>query len=120
MSIAYYVQWQERFPTWEVIEAEVREYLGIAHRSIEWTDNVLMVILPGESTWQTLRDPQTGKTVEGYAFPPARATRFFEVWCHEDDHCTITIREADEFTNVVAEGFAKRIARKFSGVLEDE
>lgn len=62
-------------------------------------------------------------TLEGEASSPTRELnrdqpRFFEIFCDEDNIDVIT-RQADEYTNAVAEGFAALVARLFNGRREE-
>jgi len=121
MAIDYIVRWAENRPARIVIEAELREYLGDAQVSIEWSDETLFARLHGAPTAQTLRDSQTGETIEPYNFPPTREKRWFEVLHLPDtNYCYVKTRQQDEYTNVVAVGFARRLSRKFSGTFEED
>ena len=50
--------------------------------------------------------------------PAAQAERWIEVYF--GDHVDVITRMADEFTNSLASGLAKRLARQFGGRVESE
>lgn len=116
-------------PVWPLpiaIRAELEEYLdgsGITFfddTSEHETGATFIVTIPGHPSSQILRDPITAKPVDPHAYmgKGERATRGFEVLLHCPGFIAVVTRQMDELTNNIATGFAKRLARKFSGELD--
>src|SRR5437667_6692563 len=93
-------------PHMDAIKDSLDGYLSDVGTESKWSRNRWFVTLPGKPESMRHR-------------PAAHEERWFEVFIGTDSVDVIT-READEFTNVVAEGFAKRIARMLDGKMESE
>lgn len=113
MSLDRYVHWNEKKPTREEVQHVLEDYLGgpetadvRQEQETWWTCG-----LPGKPTHPFARTPNAPQVT------PEHQERWFEV-TYDDDRLTITTRAADEFTNVVAEGFAKLCARFWQGRFE--
>jgi hypothetical protein len=109
MSCDRVVRWYpdpELIPTKEDIEAALTGYIGEGGK-VHWETDRFFVDLPGAPS-----DP----------FPLYKSpheTRWFEVWIAKDQLDVIT-RQADEFTMVVAEGFASLCVRRWQGLRDPD
>lgn len=103
MACDRFVHWRDekKRPHREEIEAALTGYIGGAGRAY-WKDDRYFVDLLGAPS-----NPFPHRTCP-------HDTRWFEVYLHEDAIDVIT-READEFTNNVAKGFAALCARYWQG-----
>ena len=96
-------------PTKKELGLVVRNFFGDAAK-IEWDQDRWTVSLPGKPTW-------TFEGIEDDMMPRMRNTeRWIEVHFSTMD---IITRRQDDFTNYLAEGLAKTIARYWEGELDD-
>lgn len=84
------------------VEADLEAYMGTAMEGMEFSGGRIVAILRGKNEMPEIH----------------RDDRWIEVYQGEDYWDVIT-REQDELVNVLAEGFARRIARKFGGALDE-
>lgn len=92
----------DRMPHMNAIQDNLDGYLFDFGAEVKWDKDRWFVTLPGKPEI----DPRIGARLHD--------ERWFEVWIGEDCVDVIT-RQTDELTNVIAEGFARRIARKLQG-----
>jgi hypothetical protein len=104
MACDRFVYWrgEKKRPSKVAIRKALIGYIGGAGK-VYWKANRFFAYPPGVPS-----DPFPGLG------PPVQDTRWFEVYLHEDAIDVIT-RMADEFTMVVAEGFAALCARYWQG-----
>lgn len=82
------------------IERSLLDYVSDG-ASVRWSRDRWMVDLPGVPEETPTRQP----------------TRWIEVWV--GSNCVdVMTRQADEFTNAIADGLAARLARWFDGLVE--
>ncbi len=117
MACDRFVYWQENKPTREQIYQFVCNFLGGVVYSITEECGRYMVTLPGRNTFPFKGLGHPHEEVWKERFAPPYHTRFIEVWYDEECVDFIT-READEYTNVLAEGMAKAVARYWQGRLD--
>lgn len=106
MAYDRFVYWNKTkalVPTREDVGAVLAAYLG-AGGTVEWVEGQgrFYANLAGPGS-----DPRQPKDL-------LRGTRWFEVFIHEDSVDVIT-RQADSFTNAVADGFANVCMRQWDG-----
>jgi len=108
MALDRVVNWDKEKPTKAEAEAALTNFLG-GVGILEWVQDRYYIHLPGTPT-PTLRG--LGKCVEvGYH------VRWIEVWQDNDSLYVIT-RQADEFTNALAEKLAEIFANHWHGTRE--
>lgn len=109
MSHDVFVRWQKEVPAREEIKIMLSNYISDGAKMEDGKDR-LFVVLPGKPC-----SPMQHK----YPVPAENyhEERFFEVY-FGDDNIDIITRFADEFTNVVARGFAECCARTLNGKIE--
>jgi len=109
----------DRFITWDDpkdkpsttdIRFLLEDYLGEAGK-ITSDSSMFTALLPGKPSHPL-------KRLEPEFVRPLRDERWFEVHCGHLLSIDVLTREADEFTNNVAQGFAELVARWFKGDLE--
>lgn len=109
MSHDVFVRWQKEVPAREEIKIILSNYISDGAK-LEDSKDRLFVVLPGKPC--SPMQHKYPRPVDAY-----HNERFFEVFFHEDCIDVIT-RFADEFTNVVARGFAECCARNLNGKIE--
>jgi hypothetical protein len=101
----------------------LEDYLGKAAADIAWQTDRFIVTLRGAPTWPFQRvgpatDAQRGSWPELATEPDGSPRpRWFEVPIGDDNIDVIT-RDSDDYTNVVATGFARLVARAWHGEVE--
>lgn len=113
MASDRFVRFDEVTPTQEMIQTVLEDFLGGVGK-IEWKADRFFVDLPGKGSFVFCR---VGKNPSG-CHPAPREERWFEVWVGVTRIDVIT-READEFTNALADRFARLCANYFKGTLEN-
>lgn len=115
MGIDRFVRWHKNstIPSLEDLKVVLEDYLGEAAKSVEYDKEGgrFYAILVGKPRFPFRRI----KDFENWA--PAseqRDDRFFEVYV-DSKYIDIITRQTDEFTNVVAQGFADLAARFWKG-----
>ena len=113
MACDRFVRWEDvsKKPTSMQVREVLEDYLGFGGWIYNNEDDWFTVQLPGLYS-HPLRRQNTH-------ISDAHGERFFEVCCIHDDSIDVITRLADEFTNNVADGFAKLIARWFEGNLDE-
>jgi len=111
MAIDRFVRWTKEKPSFDVIYKTLEDYLGDACIGHHIDGPRITVTLMGKPSYPFRRHPGFEKYA---AVSEQREDRFFEVFV-EKDKIDIITRQTDEFTNVVAEGFAVLCARCWSG-----
>lgn len=114
MASDRFVYWKskDKRPTQQQIGVCLEDYVKNIATSVKWDGDRFFVVLPGNNSFPFKRvDASLGNMVD------ETRGRWFEVWIDEDCIDVIT-RQHDEFTNVVATGFAELCARFWHGKLE--
>lgn len=112
MSLDRIVCWQEKKPTKQILGDTLEDYIGEAGK-VEWIDDRWYCTFPGKPSSPFRRMlPQTQIFLRN-------DERWFEVFINSESVDIIT-RSADEFTNVVAKGFAELLVRFWEARLESE
>lgn len=113
MGIDRFVKWNKaERPTLDIIKMTLEDYLGGAQREEAEVDgNRITVMLAGKPSYPFRRHSSFEKHAPGAEQHP---DRWFEVVV-EKDHIDVITRQTDEFTNVVAEGFARLCQRCWNG-----
>lgn len=101
-----------KVPPKKDIESVLTNFFGEAAK-VEWVDGRFYATLQGKPT-----QPFAGLGLTGRLFPPDME-RWIEVYVAKDNIDVIT-RQADTYTNVLADGVAKLFAHFWQGELEDE
>lgn len=83
------------------------EYFSTLATDIKWVDDRYIVTLPGICKF-------LGKRPTDY-----RRERWIEIWVG-DYVIDVMTRTQDDITNDIADGFARRVARKFKGRLDED
>src|SRR5688500_14158784 len=117
MSISICCWWKpDERPTAAEVRTVLTDYLGGCGAVVAGRprfDEDLVVYLPGVPT-----HPFRSKSQVLAASPPPRPERAFEVlWL--DDHLDVVVRQQDEFTLVVADGFARLVCRYWKARFDD-
>lgn len=111
MAIDRFIHWRKRRPSKIQIQRVLEDYLGDAMVRLFVDGGRITVLLHGKPSFPFKRLREMGKYREGQE---AHDERWFEVYCTNTNIDVIT-RMTDEYTNVVAEGFAVLCARFWEG-----
>jgi hypothetical protein len=115
MGIDRFVHWRNERPDFDTLKTTLEDYLGAA--GIVTVDGPrITAVLVGRPQYPFRRHPGFEK------YAPAveqRGERFFEVFVEKNKIDVIT-RQTDEFTNVLAQGYAELCRRCWHGKFEDE
>lgn len=108
-----FVYWTNAKPSRDEIRLILASYVSTAPLAVTEGKDRIFVTLPGKPS-----HPMQHK------YPRPEGTfsedRYFEVWFDPDNKCIdVMTRFADEFTNVVADGFVHICVREFKGRLEE-
>ncbi len=107
MALDRFVYWGSEVPTKEIIYQTLQCYLGMAVDEISIDDNRMTAVLVGAPSFPF-------RHIKGYedfaAASEIHDERWFEVY-YDSKYVDIITRMADEYTNVVADGFAALCAR---------
>lgn len=114
MGIDRFVKWKKTKPSLKSVMAVLRDYLGEGAVRITADEHRITALLVGKPSYPF-------KSVKAYAkYREASEThdeRWIEVYVTKKNIDVIT-RQTDEYTNVVAEGFAVLAARFWGGERE--
>jgi hypothetical protein len=111
---------KERRPTRDELESVLKNFLGSqVAGEVEWNEQQsrFYVTLPGKTSFpfQDLTDALR------HPFADEKRERWIEVWMDpEDPTIDVMTRGMDEYTNVIANGIVKMLARYWEGEMEDE
>lgn len=101
MALDRFVYWDNEKPSEYDIGILLQNYMRDAAKQVEWKGARFIVFL------------------FGYTELPGRSEkRVFEVYISKDAHIDVITRDMDDYTNAVAEGFARLAARRWKGRLE--
>lgn len=120
MALDRFVRWKnpEDKPTSEQIRILLEDYLGdetwVEFDRPDW----FIANLPGKRSYP-LRRTAPDLTISQAWEESEVKERWFEVCCIHEDAVDVMTRQADEYTNNVAKGFAELVARWFHGELEE-
>lgn len=105
MATDRFIYWESKglHPTYDEIELAVKNYVNLPD-SVTKEGNFLFIALPGNASFND-------------RFTPPDNVRWFEVF-YDKDYVDVMTRLQDEFTSAVADGFARAIARRWSGKLQ--
>lgn len=103
-------------PTKKELRLVLDDFFGGATTEIKWDRDRFFVTLVGRHT-NALRRMEDVPDFVRREPDPGFEGRHLEVWIGSDCIDVMT-RQADEFTNALAEGFAKLVARFWHGDLE--
>jgi hypothetical protein len=99
------VCWKEKPPTQEDLQALLEKFFSGLTMSVTWDRDRFFVVLLGAPSY-----------CSGVG---AQKERWIEVWPSKDGTCCyVMTRMQDEATNVLADGLAGLIARRWEGRLE--
>jgi hypothetical protein len=114
MGIDRFVYWREKpGPSMEDIKTVLEDYLGGAAVEVSINQQHITAILVGRPNFPFRRVPDHESMA---ATSEQHEQRWLEVYVGpKRDHIDIITRMTDEFTNVVAEGFAQLAARFWKG-----
>lgn len=108
MALDRFVYWQNKKPSDDELKWALEDYLSsvgeIDYKKPDWW----IITLPGVSCSPFRRIAE----ISFY-----ESERWFEIFI-QDDNIDVLTRQADEFTNNVAQGFAELCARYWEGRLE--
>jgi len=98
----------------------LEDYLGDVLVKNRWHSNRWIARIVGNKSWPLRRTEygKSGPAAKSYE-EEAREQRWIEVVFGEDNIDVLTRRQ-DELVNAIAAGFAKLVARWWSGQLEDD
>jgi len=108
VSVDRFVRFDKKKPTLDELKNILEDYIeGIGSISYSHNGSVWFVKLPGKPSFPFKRiHPDMDNQVH--------EERWFEVWLGSlPDNIDVITRQADELTNVIAEGYAKIVARFF-------
>ena len=113
--LVYWGKKKKDRPTFDEIGEALRRYINIPDMVTEDKEHsTFFAKLPGAAknvfSWGS-------EEVESQMYQPPRDQRWFEVYVNKD-YVDVLTRLQDEFTSNVADGFAKAIARRWSGKLD--
>ena len=111
MGIDRFVYWNKRRPTKLEIQHTLEDYLGDVLLRIDIDGARITALLKGKPRFPFRRIEEMGSYTEGQE---QHDERWIEVYWTNKSIDVIT-RMTDEFTNVVAEGFAALAARFWEG-----
>lgn len=120
MAIDRFVYFKHRKgPKIQDLKTVLEDYLGSAGIYVEFAvhdkDCRIMAMLPGKPNFPFKRI----KGYEDMGRPcECHQERWFEVYWHSSRKIDVITRQTDEFTNVVAQGFAELCARFWKGEVE--
>lgn len=97
-------------PSLETIRDTLEDYLGGALEKLDVQDRIFAT-LRGKPSFPLKRIPEMAKYAEA---SEQHEERWFEV-CRTDTSIDVITRMTDEYTNVVADGFAALVARFWKG-----
>ena len=114
MGIDRFVSWKKKGPSFAQVKAVLQDYLGdVAVVVVD--QGRLMAIIPGQPSYPF----KSLRAYKKYAVAAeVHKSRWFEVFVTKKNIDVIT-RQTDEFTNVVADGFATLAARFWDGEEEE-
>lgn len=117
MALDLFVRWKDRKPTKDQAENVIRNFMGGAELTLEWKSDRFFVRVPGSNSvpYKGLGNKFEAAMIERYK--PPHDGRCIEVWLG-DDSLDVMTREADEFTNALAQGLAECFSRYWGGMLE--
>ncbi len=115
MALDRFVNFKDRVPTKKEILTTIEDYFGGAAEDIQWGGGRYTITLRGQRS-EALR------RIKGVAaLSPSEGERWIEVYLSlrgKDKNIDVITRQADPYTNAVAEGYAKLIARFWEGELQ--
>jgi hypothetical protein len=117
-----FIWWVDEKPSSIEVGVLLKLYLSGATADCQWDEpgGRWMVGLPGKVavTWLGSPDMCAKYGIEPRDDPKCYPEeRWFEVWVDEEC-CDVITRAMDDFTNAVATGFAKLVARRWQGRYE--
>jgi len=115
MALDRFVRWRKDRPLFDDIKKALEDYLGDACTKVVTDDSVIFATLVGKPRcpFRRLGEGDVVKAME------QRDERFLEVYVSKK-YIDVITRQTDEFTNVVAEGFAQLCARYWQGKRDPE
>lgn len=115
MAIDRFVHWHNEHPDFETLKKTLEDYIGTAG-TVTVDGPRMTAVIAGRPTYPFKRH----EGFEKYAAAVEQhEQRWFEVFVTKKNIDVIT-RQTDEFTNVVASGFAELCRRCWHGKLEDD
>lgn len=117
MAIDRFVRWGHATrPTFDELKMTLEDYLGEACKALHVDGSRITALLVGAPRFPFRRHPGFEKYKDAVE---QRDERWFEVFV-APDHIDVITRQTDEFTNVVAQGFAELCRRCWHGKLDRE
>ncbi len=120
MAIDHFVYWKKgkRKPSIAELKLLIEDYLGSVAVKIVESETDFIVTLAGQSSdpWKRLKG---WETMAEAAKERGKRKRWFEVDFQQGRGIDVITRQPDEFTENVASGFAKLVARLFEGKVEE-
>lgn len=115
MSLDRFVRFDKKKPTVDELKHILEDYIkDLGSISYSSNESVWFVKLPGKPSFPF-------KTIYPEMGHQVHEERWFEVWVGALDvanNIDVLTRQADELTNVIAEGYAKIVARFFEAEIE--
>jgi hypothetical protein len=114
MAYDRFIRFGKRRPTKPEVQKALEDYVSGAGR-VEWLKDRFFVYLEGKGSHPARRiagSHPSAKEADVY-----RAERFVEVWLDKAVVDVIT-RQADDYTNAVADGFVEFLTRFWDGTID--
>lgn len=115
MGLDRFVYWSKTRPSLPVIRKVLEDYLDAALKELHVDGSLITVLLHGKPSFPFKR---IRKAAKFRGASEAHPERWFEAYCTYS-YVDVITRMTDEYTNVVAEGFAALAARFWKGRRED-
>ena len=109
-------------PSKQVVQYLLEDYLGDFLIKNEWGGGRWTATLVGHTSWPFRRIAEfqgTARSAHWTSEESKQEERWLEVFIAKDNIDVIT-RQTDEVTNIIADGFARLLARAWNGRLEEE
>jgi hypothetical protein len=107
MSLDRFVYWNDEKPSFDDLLKILDGYLGEAARIESSKPHWIEVRLQGISSFPFKHLPEFETRAKAVA---QSGQRWFEVFV-DDDHVSVITRQSDEYTSIVADGFAALLTR---------
>ena len=106
-------------PSKKDLQFIIEDYFGAAATKVYWNKDRFFIDLAGNFSFPFYRIKSLSDSIKArMALDHQIKPRWIEVWKNKKSVDVIT-RQADEFTNVAADGLASMICRFFDGKLEE-
>jgi len=116
VGIDRFVRWDKKRPKLAVVQRVLEDYLGTAAAVWRSDSSRIIAKLVGKPSFPFRREPH----MERYAAAcEQHDERWLEVYVAKD-HIDVITRQTDEYTGVVADGFATLAARYWEGKRDPE